>query len=148
MSCLFCDIISGKQKGWLVYEDEQHVGFLTPFPNTPGFTVLVTREHQNSDVLALDEERYLEFVKAARKLAHRINQKLGVQRTGLIIEGMGIDHAHIKLIPMHGIPDGDWKPMLSNKKEYSEIYQGYLSTHDGPKMNDTKLDEIQGILTS
>ena len=143
MSCLFCDIISGKEKGWKVYEDERHIAFLTPFPNTPGFTVLVTREHQPSDVLALDEARFLEFLKTARKLAHKLNEKLGTKRTGLVIEGMGIDHAHIKLIPMHGIADGDWQPILSDKNEFNEVYHGYLSTHDGPRMRDEALIQVQ-----
>jgi len=144
--CLFCRIISGDQKSWKVYEDEHHVAFLTPFPNTPGFTVLVTREHLHSDVLNLDEDRYLEFMKTARILAKQLNKKLGAKRTGLIIEGMGIDHAHIKLIPMHGIPEGEWKPILSSLKEFTDEYKGYLSTHDGPKMSDEELDEIQKVL--
>jgi hypothetical protein len=69
--------------------------------------------------------------------------KLGTKRIGLIIEGMGIDHAHIKLIPMHGIPEGEWKPILSNNPIYNETYEGYLTTHDGPKMSDEELDRIQ-----
>src|SRR2546423_1455409 len=122
MACLFFDIISGKQKKWKIYEDDYPVAFLSPFSHTPGFSGLVTREHQTSDVLALDEDRYVEFLKTARNLSHKINQKLGAKRTGLIIEGMGIDHAHIKLIPMHGIGDGNWQPILSDKKEFNEIY--------------------------
>jgi histidine triad (HIT) family protein len=145
--CLFCNIISGTQKSWKVYEDKHHVAFLTPFPNTAGFTVLVTREHLPSDILELNEDRYLEFMRTARTLAKKLNEKLGSKRTGLIIEGMGIDHAHIKLIPMHGIPEGEWKPILSENHEFSEIYEGYLSTHDGPRMSDEKLDEIQTRIT-
>jgi histidine triad (HIT) family protein len=148
MGCLFCDIISGKEKAWKVYEDEHHVAFLTPFPNTPGFTVLVTREHQMSDVLGLDEQRYIEFLKSARTLAQKLNQKLGTKRTGLIIEGMGIDHAHIKLIPMHGIPEGDWQPILSDKKEFSKQYGGFLTTHDGPRMKEEELTAIQSRIIS
>jgi len=143
MDCLFCRIISGAEKAWVVYEDDHHLAFLTPFPNTPGFTVLVTKEHFNSDVFELDESRYLEFMKTARTLVKHLNMKLGTKRIGLIIEGMGIDHAHIKLIPMHGIPEGEWKPILSNNPIYNETYEGYLTTHDGPKMSDEELDRIQ-----
>jgi histidine triad (HIT) family protein len=148
MSCLFCDIISANQKAWKVFEDEHHVAFLTPFPNTPGFTVLVTREHLSSDVLEFEEERYVEFLRTAKKLARHLNTKLGTKRTGLIIEGMGIDHAHIKLIPMHGIPEGEWKPILSQAKDFTNEYKGYLSTNDGPKMSDEELDTIQHRITS
>ena len=142
MECLFCNIIAGKAEARIVYHDDMHVAFLTPFPNTPGFTVLVTREHLGSNILGMDEDRFTEFMKAARKLALHIETKLGTKRTGLVIEGMGIDHAHIKLIPMHGIPDGDWKAMLSNEHPFSKTYEGFLTTHDGPRMSDEELDEI------
>ena len=146
--CFFCRLIEGKEKRWIVYEDDHHVAFLTPFPNTPGFTVLATREHLSSYVPSLTEARFLELMSAARKLAVTLDRKLGTNRTGIVIEGMGIDHAHVKLIPMHGIPDGEWKPILSHRDEFNEQYQGYLTTHDGPRMNDSELDRIQALIQS
>ncbi|MFI5263973.1 MAG: HIT family protein [Candidatus Kapaibacterium sp.] len=148
MECLFCKIIAGKEKAWVVYEDEHHVAFLTPFPNTPGFTVLVTREHLGSYVSDMESERYTDFLKTAKTLAHHLDTKLGTKRTGFVIEGMGIDHAHIKLIPMHGIPEGDWKPILSREHTFRETYEGYLTTNDGPRMSDEELDEIQKKIAS
>ena len=142
MECLFCKIIAGKEKAWVVYEDDHHVAFLTPFPNTPGFTVLVTREHLDSNVLSMEGRRFGKFMDTARNLAQHLNNKLGTKRTGLIIEGMGIDHAHIKLIPMHGIPEGAWKPILSTQHPFYSNYDGYLTTHDGPRMSNQELDEI------
>jgi histidine triad (HIT) family protein len=142
-NCFFCSIIAGKEPSWKVYEDEDHVAFLTPFPNTPGFTVLVTREHQPSYVMELDAKRYAEFMECARKLALHLDKKLGTKRTGLIAEGMGIDHAHVKLIPMHGIPDGAWKPILSNAPTFSELYKGMLTSADGPRMSDEELEKIR-----
>lgn len=140
--CFFCRLIAGKEKSWIVYEDEKHVGFLTPFPNTAGFTVLATREHIPSYVMDMKPERLAEFVASAQKLAKILNDKLGTKRTGLVAEGMGIDHAHLKLIPMHGLPDGPWKPVLSSEHPFYETYNGSLSTHDGPRMSDEKLDAI------
>jgi len=144
--CFFCRLIQGKEQRWVVYEDDHHVAFLTPFPNTPGFTVLATREHLPSYIASLPEERFLELLATARKLALILDQKLGTKRTGIIMEGMGIDHAHVKLIPMHGIPDGEWKPMLSHRPDFREQYEGSLSTHDGPRMSDEELDRIQSLI--
>ena len=141
--CLFCKIIAGDQKSWKVYEDKDHIAFLTPFPNTPGFTVLITREHFGSYLFDLEKNRYVSMLKAARKLAKILDKKLGTKRTGLIIEGMGVDHAHIKLVPMYGIPDGDWKPILSSSPEFNEQYRGFLESKDGPRMSDQELDRIQ-----
>ena len=147
-SCFFCRLIQGKEKRWLVYEDDHHVAFLTPFPNTPGFTVLATREHQPSYVPSIEEGRYLELLTTARSLALMLDSKLGTQRTGIVMEGMGVDHAHVKLIPMHGIPNGEWKAMLSGHPEFSEHYQGYLTTNDGPRMCDEDLGRIQSAILS
>ena len=36
---IFDDIVSGNMKSWKIWEDEKFLAFLTPFPNTPGFTV-------------------------------------------------------------------------------------------------------------
>ena len=148
MDCLFCRMVAGTEKGRIVFEDEHHVAFLTPFPNTPGFTVLVTREHRDSHVFGLEEDRFSALLKTARRLALHLDKKLGTRRTGLIIEGLGIDHAHIKLIPMHGIPEGEWKPMLSSSPQFSELYNGYLTSKDGPRMSDHEMDEIMKKITS
>jgi histidine triad (HIT) family protein len=144
--CFFCRIFNGAEKSWIVYEDDRHVAFLTPFPNTPGFTVLATREHLSSYIPSLQETRFLELMSTARSLALTLDRKLGTKRTGIVMEGMGIDHAHVKLIPMHGIPDGEWKPILSHRDEFNNQYQGYLTTHDEPRMSDAELDRIQALI--
>ena len=60
----------------------------------------------------------------------------------LIFEGTGIAHVHAKLIPLHGrlaSETGVWSP----HKEFNEEYQGWLTSTEGPKMDDARLDEIQ-----
>ncbi|HEY3875108.1 MAG TPA: HIT family protein [Candidatus Kapabacteria bacterium] len=144
--CLFCKLIRGEIQCRTVYEDAHHVAFLTPFPNTPGFTVLATREHQPSYIPSLAETRYTELMASARTVALLLDRRLGTKRTGIVAEGMGIDHAHVKLIPMYGIPDGPWQAILSNSPEYSEQYKGYLTTNDGPRMSDSELSRIQSLI--
>lgn len=148
MDCIFCRIIARTEQAWIVYEDEHHLACLTPFPNTPGFTVLMSKEHLSSDVMALDDARYTSFQLAAKRLSDKIRKNLGVKRCGLVIEGMGVDHAHVKLIPMHGIPEGPWKPILSHKPEFHENYQGYIATHDGPRMSDEELEATRKKIAS
>ncbi|HWF43876.1 MAG TPA: HIT family protein [Candidatus Kapabacteria bacterium] len=142
-TCLFCRLIAGQEKAWKIYETEGHVAFLTPFPNTPGFTVLVPKEHLGSDVFTLEDERYTALFLAAREVTALLKKSLICKRVGLIAEGMAIDHAHLKLIPMHGIPDGPWQPMVSGIYEFQERYDGYLSAGEGPRMPDAELDQIQ-----
>jgi len=68
-----------------------------------------------------------------------------VGRVGLIMEGTGVDHAHIKLIPMHGtghMKKGIWKQYLSGRSDYFEKYEGYTISTDGPKADPVKLKNL------
>jgi hypothetical protein len=69
---------------------------------------------------------------AAKKVALLIDRALpDVGRTGLMLEGYGIDHLHAKLFPMHGTGDSsDFKPISSNVDTFFERYEGYISSHD------------------
>ena len=45
MSTIFDQIVSGEMKSWKVWEDDEFLAFLTTFPNTPGFTVVIPKEN-------------------------------------------------------------------------------------------------------
>jgi len=40
---IFEQIVTGELASWLVWEDEAHLAFLTPFPNTRGQTVVIPK---------------------------------------------------------------------------------------------------------
>jgi histidine triad (HIT) family protein len=146
--CVFCRIVSGLEPAWIIWEDKDYVAFLTPYPNTKGFTVLASREHLPSYILDLDDNALFSFVKAAKVVAKLLDQALGTKRTAMVAEGMGIDHAHLKLIPLHGIPDGPWQPVLSNVRTQYTSYPGYVASHDGPRTTDEDLDSVASLIRS
>lgn len=138
-NCIFCQIVKKERHAHIFWEDDEHMAFLSPFPNTEGFTVVITKEHHSSYLFDLDTNIYTRLALAAKEVGHVIDQKLPVKRTGLIMEGMGIDHAHIKLFPMHGIPDGSWQPVKSTLRKYFDKYEGYISSHDGYSADEDQL---------
>ena len=140
--CLFCAIVADKEPSWTIWEDADHVAFLTPFPNTPGFTVVATKQHGPSDIFALRSPELHALLDAAKEVATLLNAALGTRRTALIAEGMGIDHTHVKLGPLHGIPEGPWQPILSTERRFFERYPGYVSSHDGPRIDDAALESV------
>ena len=146
--CLFCKIVKKEIPSWNIFESDNYLAFLTPFPNTPGFTVVIPKQHLTSAIFSFEEKEYTALLATARNVAHLLERGLLCKRVGMVAEGMGIDHAHIKLIPMHGIPDGPWQPILSNDPHFSETYKGFLTTHDGPRMPDEELSKIQGAILS
>lgn len=147
MSTIFDDIVSGKMQSWPVWEDEKFLAFLTPFPNTPGFTVVIPKQNPGDYVFSLDRELYVEYMQAVKTVANILEKAFNTPRVALVFEGTGIAHVHAKLIPLHGKLAGEtgvWSP----HKEFNEEYQGWLTTSEGPKMSDDRLDEIQAKIRS
>jgi histidine triad (HIT) family protein len=142
--CVFCKIVKGEIPSHKVYEDERHLAFLSIFPNTAGFSVVITKRHYPSYVFEQDDEVILGLVIAAKKTARLIDRNLDdVGRTGMIFEGFGVDHLHAKLFPMHGTRDmGDWRSIHSEVGKYFEKYEGYISSHDYKRADDVKLSEL------
>lgn len=143
MNCVFCEIVSGKSPAHIIWEDEKHLAFLSIFPNTKGFSVVITKEHFPSYAFDVPKEVYLGLLKAARKVAKLLDCKLDdVGRTGLMIEGFGIDHLHAKLFPMHDTVMKEWKPIDSHVNKYFEKYEGYMSSHDHKRADDKELERL------
>lgn len=143
--CLFCRIVEGREQAWITSETDEFIAFLTPFPNTPGFTVIATKTHMPSYVFELETEVFHRLLDFARTTAKKLDKALGTHRTGMIIEGMGVNHTHIKLVPMHGLPK-EWEAVRSNTPTFTDVYQGSLTSNDGPRMDDAELSRIQAII--
>ncbi|SKA38457.1 Diadenosine tetraphosphate (Ap4A) hydrolase [Marinactinospora thermotolerans DSM 45154] len=146
VDCVFCRIVSGDAPCHPIWEDERHLAFLSIFPNTEGFSVVVTKEHLSSYVVDLGDDSYLALHLAAREAARRLDAAFpDVARTGIIYEGYGVDHAHAKLFPMHGTSGNsgaDWRAVESDVDLYFERYQGYLSSHDHGRADDDELARL------
>ena len=71
---IFDDIVSGKMKSWQVWEDDEFLAFLTSFPNTPGFTVVIPRQNPGDYVFALDDEKYQRFMAAVKTVANLLER--------------------------------------------------------------------------
>ncbi|PYI05050.1 HIT-like protein [Aspergillus sclerotiicarbonarius CBS 121057] len=132
---LFARIIRGELPQWRIWEDEDHVAFLTPFPNTPGFTVLVPRAHLSSDIFALEEGAFERLMGAAYTVGRVLMKAFGLETCGMVFEGFEIDYAHVKLIPVCG--DGDGDDEGGEREVFNETYPGYVSSLPGPEVGDS-----------
>jgi len=144
-NCLFCQIVAGKLPCHKIWEDEKHLAFLSIFPNTEGFSVVITKVHHPSYAFDLPDEILKDLIIATKKVAKLIDSKLDdVGRCGMIFEGFGVDHVHSKIFPMHGTRDmSKWQPIESkNVKLYFKKYPGYISSHDFERADDKKLAEL------
>lgn len=140
--CIFCKMVLGKMPCHTVWESDSHVAFLSIFPNTEGFTVVIPKKHYGSYAFAEDDAVLLDLILAAKQVARLLDRKLDdVGRTGLLFEGFGVDHLHAKLFPMHGTADMDtWRPIENKRTEFYEQYPGFISSHDSARADDKKLE--------
>lgn len=142
--CIFCKIVNKEAPCHKIWEDEKHLAFLSIFPNTDGFSVVITKEHNPSYAFDNSDEVLFGLTISAKKVAKLIDSKLGdVGRTGMLLEGFGVDHLHAKLFPMHGTENiMEWKPVKSNVDKFFAQYEGYISSHDWKRADDEKLAEL------
>ncbi len=145
--CVFCKIVSGEfttpGKFW---EDDKFMAFLAIDPNTEGFSVVIPKDHHGSDVLKMPDKTLQEFIIASKKVSKVLeNYFEDVGRVGVVMEGTGIDHAHIKLVPMHGteyMKKGEWRQILSGKEFWFPKYEGWISSGGGPRAKDEDLKNL------
>jgi len=144
--CVFCDIIANNDSDAIFWQDDKHVAFLSIDPNTPGFSLVVPKVHHGSDILKMPDSELQDFIIAAKRVAKILEDFYkDVGRVGLIMEGTGIDHAHIKLIPMHGtehMKRGEWKQYLSEVEHWFDNYEGWISSAGGPMTDRQELIEL------
>lgn len=141
--CIFCKIVKGEIPCYKIWEDKNHLAFLSIFPNTEGFSVVIPKKHYSSYAFDLPDNVLNDLVIAVKKVAKLLDSKLDdVGRTGMIFEGFGVDHVHAKLFPMHGTKMEEWKSVKSNVSKYFERYEGYISSHDYEREDDIKLRKL------
>lgn len=148
--CIFCEIVEGNIPANIYWQDDDHIAFLSIDPNTEGFSCVIPKEHRGSDVLKMPDEALQKLIVAAKKVSAVLeNHFEDVGRVGLMMEGMGVDHAHIKLAPMHGteyLKRGEWKQALSGKNFWFPKYEGWISSGGGPVADRDELKKLGDAL--
>ena len=139
--CIFCKIAKGEIPCHKVYEDEDFLAILDINPNTEGVTLVLTKDHYDSYVFDMPQGMYQKLMSFTKKIVKMTEKGLEVKRVAMVMEGMGINHAHMKLYPLHGV-DEKFKEIWADEKVFFDKYEGYVTTKLGPRMDDEKLKII------
>ena len=104
MSCVFCEIIAGRSPASVVYRDETVIAFMTIRPFAPGeFTVIpIAHVDHFTDV---DDETSQRIMVIAQRFGRRMRELFRPERVGMIVHGYGVPHAHLVIVPQHGLHD-------------------------------------------
>jgi len=141
MDCIFCKIIKGEFDSAKVWEDEDSIAILDVNPNTKGMTLVLPKKHFDSDAFLMPDEDYKNLMIATKKVSDILKKGLDVNRVAMVMEGMGVNHVHIKLYPLYGV-EKEFEEMWAKDRVYFEKYQGYISTQLGPKADIEELKKI------
>ncbi len=100
MSTIFTKIIEGDIPAHKVVENDDHLAFLDINPSAEGHTLVVPKKEIDY-IFDLSDELLTSTMLFAKKVAAGIDKALDPIRTGIIVEGMEVPHAHVHLIPIY-----------------------------------------------
>jgi diadenosine tetraphosphate (Ap4A) HIT family hydrolase len=140
-NCIFCKIIKGELESVKIWEDDDFIAILDINPNTMGVTLVIPKQHYDSYAFDMAEDIYSKLMLATKKVAKILENGLKIHRVAMVMEGLGINHAHIKLYPIHGL-DKKFKEMWGKEKIFFKKYEGYISTQVGERAS---LEELKRL---
>lgn len=97
---LFSRIIAGEIPCHKVAENDRCFAFLDIRPIAKGHTLVVPKT-ETDYLFDLDENWLADLARFAKAVARGIDAATGCIRTGVIVQGLEVPHAHIHLVPLH-----------------------------------------------
>ncbi len=101
---LFTKIIKGEIPCHKIYEDERVIAFLDVHPLHDGHTLVVPKV-QVDHIWDMSQEDYDYLWRIVKMLGSHIREKLKTPRVGVVVEGFGVPHVHVHLIPIESGDD-------------------------------------------
>lgn len=97
---IFTKIINGEIPCYRIYEDDRVFAFLDIHPINPGH-VLVVPKVQLDHIWDLDDDDYQYLMGIVKIIGNHIRDSIGCPRVGMVVEGFGVPHTHVHLIPIY-----------------------------------------------
>ena len=117
MSSIFSKIIAGEIPSYKVAEDENYLAFLDIFPLKKGHTLIIPKKEVDY-IFDLDTETLSGLTLFTQRVAKAIDKTVSCERVGVAVIGLEVPHAHVHLVPLHGVQDIDFsKPKLEFTQE-------------------------------
>jgi len=122
MDCLFCDIISRKQTGYFIYEDENFVAILDKYPIDDGHSLVLTKKHYEK-ITDMPEDEVGKLFSKIPKIARLIIDATKAdgftlaQNNGKAAKQI-IPHVHVHIIPRYKSKGSIWakREIISDDK--------------------------------
>ena len=98
-TCIFCEIVSGRELAHVIWEDERFLALLDIHPYREGHVLLLPKKHMKS-IYELPEPFYSDFFRAAKQLFEPLKSAMNLDEVWVILETVNeTRHLRIHLIP-------------------------------------------------
>lgn len=97
---IFTRIINGEIPAHKIYEDDRVIAFLDLHPQMDGHTLVVPKV-QVDHIWDLENSDYTYLWEVVGKIGKHIHKVIGSPRVGIVVEGFGVPHVHVHLIPIY-----------------------------------------------
>lgn len=137
VKCVFCAVISGAERAFVIHENERLIAFLDHRPLFHGHTLLVPKLHVQllSD---LPHDRVAEFFSTAQRLERAIESALDADGSMILINNVvsqSVPHLHLHVIPRR-------------RKDGLRFWLGPRHPYDGQHRADTYAARIRAALST
>lgn len=118
MSCIFCDIIEGKSKAEIIYEDENIISFLDIRPVNFGHALVIPKGH-HKDFISVPEDELKYLIRGTQIVSRAIMDSLKPDGFNIVANngtaaGQSVFHFHFHIIPRFMQDDFKFKPNLKS----------------------------------
>jgi histidine triad (HIT) family protein len=100
MKCIFCEIVRGEIHAYKVWENDEFLVILDVNPINKGHLLLIPKNHIE-DVFDMPSLLFSNIFLVAKKIAPILKQSMEAKKIGVAIEGFGVPHVHIHLVPLN-----------------------------------------------
>src|SRR5579864_2437120 len=101
--CLFCNIISGREKSWVVFRNQKIMAILNPFPYTKGHTLIIPIKHHES-MFDIPEPIIMQIISFAKRLYMSYEKSLGIQGVMIGVLNHRLKNPKFRHFHLHVIP--------------------------------------------
>ena len=99
MASIFTKIVNGEIPCYKIAENDRFFSFLDINPVSRGHTLVIPKK-ETDYLFDLDDSELGDFMIFAKSVARAIDKAVTPIRTGVIVDGREVPHAHVHLIPI------------------------------------------------
>ncbi len=107
MASIFSKIVAGEIPCYKVAEDDKHLAFRDIAPGPMGHTLVIPKKEIDY-IFDMEDGDLAALTAFAKKVAKALIKVCPAPKIGMSVIGLDVPHAHIHLVPIHGVTDIDF----------------------------------------